>query len=56
MLAPDIEARPWADQLAIDEVSYRGQLAYLFDRSAFYRAKLTAAGFASADAAGGPHR
>ena len=29
------------------------QLAYLFDRSAFYRDKLTAAGFASAEAAGG---
>jgi phenylacetate-CoA ligase len=53
MLAPDIEARPWAEQLAIDEASYRTQLAYLFDRSAFYRAKLTAAGFPSADAAGG---
>ncbi len=53
MLAPDIEARPWAEQLAIDDASYRTQLAYLFDRSAFYRAKLAAAGFASADAAGG---
>jgi phenylacetate-CoA ligase len=53
MLAPDIEARPWAEQLAIDDASYRTQLAYLFERSACYRAKLTAAGFASADAAGG---
>ena len=32
---------------------YRAQLAYLFDRSAFYRDKLAAAGFASAEAAGG---
>ena len=29
------------------------QLAYLFDRSAFYREKLSAAGFATAEAAGG---
>ncbi len=34
-------------------MSYRTQLAYLFDRSAFYREKLSAAGFASAEAAGG---
>jgi phenylacetate-CoA ligase len=53
MLAPEVEARPWAEQLAIDDASYRMQLAYLFDRSAFYREKLAAAGFASAGAAGG---
>ncbi len=34
-------------------MSYRTQLAYLFERSAFCREKLTAAGFASAGAAGG---
>jgi phenylacetate-CoA ligase len=53
MLAPEIEARPWAEQLAIDDASYRTQLAYLFDRSAFYREQLGKAGFASAPAAGG---
>ena len=53
MLEPDVEARPWTEQLALDDASYRAQLAYLFDRSAFYRRKLTAAGFASAEAAGG---
>ncbi len=53
MLAPDVESRPWAEQLDLDDVSYRAQLAYLFDRSAFYREKLATAGFASADAAGG---
>jgi phenylacetate-CoA ligase len=53
MLEPDVEARPWAEQLALDDASYRAQLAYLFDRSAFYRQKLTAAGFESAEAAGG---
>jgi phenylacetate-CoA ligase len=53
MLAPEVEARPWAEQLAIDDASHRRQLAYLFDRSAFYREKFTEAGFASAQAAGG---
>ena len=48
MLAPEVEARPWAEQLAVDEASYRTQLAYLFDRSSFYRTKLAGAGLASA--------
>jgi phenylacetate-CoA ligase len=53
MLAPDVETRPWAEQLALDDASYRTQLAYLFERSPFYREKLTAAGLDSAGAAGG---
>jgi phenylacetate-CoA ligase len=53
MLAPEVETCPWAEQLTVDDASYRAQLAYLFDRSAFYRDKLTAAGFASDRAAGG---
>jgi len=53
MLAPDVESRPWEEQLALDDASYRAQLAYLFDRSAFYGTKLTGAGFATARAAGG---
>ena len=53
MLAPEVETRPWAEQLAIDDASYRDQLAYLFERSAFYREKLAAAGIASAGEAGG---
>ena len=53
MLAPEVEARPWAEQLAVDDASYRTQLAYLFERSAFYREKLAAAGFDSERAAGG---
>jgi phenylacetate-CoA ligase len=53
MLAPEVETLPWAEQLALDDASYRTQLAYLFDRSAFYREKLAGAGFASASAAGG---
>ena len=53
MVAVEIETRPWEEQLAADDASYRVQLAYLFDRSAFYREKLAAAGFASEPAAGG---
>ena len=52
-LAREVETLPWAEQLRIDDASYRAQLAYLFDRSRFYRDKLAAAGFASAGAAGG---
>ena len=53
MLEPEIETRPWDEQLARDDAPYRAQLAYLFERSAFYREKLGAAGFGSAEAAGG---
>ncbi|HMG99179.1 MAG TPA: AMP-binding protein [Gaiellales bacterium] len=53
MLDPETETRPWAEQLAVDDASYREQLAYLYERSPFYRAKLAQAGFASAGAAGG---
>jgi phenylacetate-CoA ligase len=53
MLEPEVETRPWAEQHAIDDASYRRQLEYLFERSAFYREKLAAAGVASAEAAGG---
>ena len=53
MLAPEVETRPWEEQLALDDGSYREQLAYLFERSAFYREKLGAAGIASAGEAGG---
>ncbi len=50
MLAPEVEARPWADQLGLDDESYRRQLAYLLERSPFYREKL---GLGSAADAGG---
>jgi phenylacetate-CoA ligase len=53
MLAPEIETRPWADQLAADDASYRDQIAYLFERSAFYREKLQGAGLTSTAEAGG---
>jgi phenylacetate-CoA ligase len=50
MLEPDVETRPWEEQLALDDESYRAQLAYLLERSAFYRDKL---GIAAAGEAGG---
>jgi phenylacetate-CoA ligase len=53
MLDPASETRPWAEQLALDDIAYREQLAYVYARSPFYRAKLAEAGFASAGAAGG---
>jgi phenylacetate-CoA ligase len=53
MLAPEVEALPWDEQLALDDAHYRRQLAYLFERSEFYRRKLAAAGFADVDACGG---
>ena len=43
MLEPEVETRPWVEQLALDDASYRTQLAYLLERSPFYREKL--AGF-----------
>jgi phenylacetate-CoA ligase len=53
MLDPEVEARPWPDQLSLDDQSYRHQLGFLFEHSAFYRGKLMAAGIASAAEAGG---
>jgi phenylacetate-CoA ligase len=40
MLEPEVEGRPWDEQLALDDASYRAELAYLLERSPFYRAKL----------------
>ena len=53
MLDPGVETRPWDEQLAFDDRSYRAQVTYLFERSPFYRAKLEAAGCGSAADAGG---
>jgi len=39
----EAERLPWPEQLALDDESYRTQLAYLMERSPFYREKL--AGF-----------
>ena len=51
-LPADVEIRPWAEQLVVDDVHYREQLAYVLERSAFYRDRLSRAGIESAAAAG----
>ena len=53
MLDPAVETRPWDEQLALDDIAYRSQLAYLLERSPFYREKLAAAGITEAGQAGG---
>ena len=53
MLEPEVESRRWSEQFELDDASYRAQLSYLFERSAFYREKLIAAGIGSAEEAGG---
>ena len=56
MFDPEIEALPFEAQAAIDDVLYRRQVAYLFERSRFYRDKLGEAGFDSPEAVGGLER
>lgn len=41
----DAETRPLAEQLERDRESYRAQVRYLFEQSAFYQKKLREAGF-----------
>jgi phenylacetate-CoA ligase len=50
ILEPEVETRPWSEQLAADDVAYQAQLAYLLEHSPFYRRKLD---LASAEEAGG---
>jgi phenylacetate-CoA ligase len=44
MLEPEVETRPWAEQLELDDAAFREQLAYLAARSPFYREKLAGVG------------
>jgi phenylacetate-CoA ligase len=53
ILAPEVETRSWEEQRALDDAAYREQVAYLLERSPFYREKLGAAGVSTADDAGG---
>jgi phenylacetate-CoA ligase len=53
MVEPEIELAPWDAQAAHDAPLYLEQIEYLFDRSRFYRDKLTGAGLASQRAVGG---
>jgi phenylacetate-CoA ligase len=43
MLDPEVESRPWDEQLALDDEAFRAQLAYLRERSPFYRERLAGA-------------
>ncbi len=52
ILHPDVETRSPAAQRERDRETWRSQIAYLFERSAFYRDKLRAAGIPDAAAAG----
>jgi phenylacetate-CoA ligase len=40
ILEPEVETRPWDEQVALDDAALREQLAYLRERSRFYREKL----------------
>src|SRR4051794_18062165 len=40
MLEPDVETRPWHEQLALDAASFDEQFAYLLEQSPLYREKL----------------
>ncbi len=48
----EIQTRPVEEQFAIDREQYRRQIRYLLDNSEFYREKLAAAGFRSAEDVG----
>jgi phenylacetate-CoA ligase len=50
---PEVETRAWSDRRQIDDEAYRRQIAYLLERSRFYREKLGASGIRSPDDAGG---
>jgi phenylacetate-CoA ligase len=41
MLDPAVETRPWAEQFALDDQSYRAQLEYVLERSPFYGERLS---------------
>lgn len=50
---PVAETRDLAEQRTMDEVNYRRQVAYLMERSPFYREKLAEAGFKTPESIGG---
>lgn len=50
---PKAGSLPWQEPPVDADALYRRQIAYLFERSRFYRDRLTAAGFESPEAVGG---
>jgi phenylacetate-CoA ligase len=53
MIEPEIEGAPWDEQAGRDGPLYRAQIAYLFERSRFYRDKFARGGFDSPASVGG---
>jgi phenylacetate-CoA ligase len=53
MIEPEIESAPWEAQAKHDAPLYLRQINHLFERSRFFRDKLTGAGFADPRAVGG---
>jgi phenylacetate-CoA ligase len=53
MLEPEVETRPWREQVRLDDALYRKQIAYLLARSRFYRTKLRNAGMGTPEKIGG---
>ena len=53
MIEPEIESAPWERQAARDAPVYLQQIEHLFDRSDFYRDKLSRGGFANPRAVAG---
>ena len=53
MHAAAIETAPWADQAHGDDATYRSQISYLLQNSAFYRDRLRDAGFSTPEDVGG---
>lgn len=53
MFDPAVETRGLAEQASRDEASYRKQIAYLLQRSPFYKRKLKEAGFSDESQIGG---
>jgi len=46
---PEIETMPWDEVRAIQEKKLKQQLAYVYERSEFYRQKFQAVGFVPGD-------
>lgn len=53
MHAAAIETAPWADQAHGDDATYRSQISYLLQNSAFYRDRLRDADFSTPEDVGG---
>ena len=53
MIDPAVDTTSWEEPSSTEDALYRRQIAYLFEKSAFYREKLREAGFEDAASVGG---